>query len=226
MKKLIILLALLSSTAFAQSNTLYIEQSGAGFSGTVVQDGSTNRIGTSASPSIINGTTNTLTVNQIGSSNLLDFTVYGDTNTISITNTGVPASTYGSATATPVFAVNAQGQITSVTNTTITPAIGDTSGTGASVAVNLQGRYGTIRSYYNDTVNGKVIVSPNTGSIDYSAGTVTLNNIAPVSIDNTLGELTISIKPKTNLISSSLNNIISIDPYDPAAVNITATAKR
>lgn len=42
--------------------------------------------------------------------------------TISIANTGVSAATYGSASAVPVFAVNAQGQITSVTNTNISIA--------------------------------------------------------------------------------------------------------
>ena len=51
-------------------------------------------------------------------------------NTFSITNTGVTAATYGSASAVPVFAVNAQGQITSVTSTSIAISNTQVSGLG------------------------------------------------------------------------------------------------
>jgi hypothetical protein len=39
--------------------------------------------------------------------------------TVALSNSGVSAATYGSASQVPVFAVNAQGQLTSVTNTSI-----------------------------------------------------------------------------------------------------------
>jgi hypothetical protein len=52
--------------------------------------------------------------------------------TFNIANTGVTAATYGSASQVPVFAVNAQGQLTTVTNTAIAIAAGAVSGLAAS----------------------------------------------------------------------------------------------
>ena len=52
--------------------------------------------------------------------------------TFNIATTGVTAATYGSASQVPVLAVNAQGQLTTVTNTAIAIAAGAVSGLAAS----------------------------------------------------------------------------------------------
>jgi len=52
--------------------------------------------------------------------------------TFNISNTTVSANTYGSASAVPVFTVNAQGQLTGVTDTNIAIASGAVSGLAAS----------------------------------------------------------------------------------------------
>ena len=54
------------------------------------------------------------------------------TYTFNIANTTVTAATYGSASQVPVFAVNAQGQLTSVTNTAIAISSAAVSGLAAS----------------------------------------------------------------------------------------------
>ena len=90
--------------------------------------------------------------------------------TFSISNTGVTAGTYGSSTAIPVFAVNAQGQITSVSNTSIT--VGD----GTLTVSSGSGLTGSGTFTANQTTNGTITLShadtSSASSVDNSNGTV------------------------------------------------------
>jgi len=153
---------------------------------------------------------------------------YTNTPTVVITGDGTGATATAKIVNNKLYSVTVTNAGVGYTSAlaTIVPAVGDTTGTGAAVLVQLQGQYGTIRSYINDTIKGKVVISANVGTIDYTNGIVVLTNFSPISVDNPLGQLTISCQPTTTIISSSLNRIITIDPYDPAAVSVSVTAKR
>jgi len=138
------------------------------------------------------------------------------TYTFNIATTGVTAATYGSASQVPVFAVNAQGQITSVTNTAIAIAAGAVSGLAASATTDTtnasnitSGTLGTSRlsgSYTGITGTGALaagslatgftaVSAPlgGTGQTSYAVGdllyadtTTSLAKLADVAVGNAL----------------------------------------
>jgi hypothetical protein len=114
--------------------------------------------------------------------------------TFSITNTGLTASTYGSASAVPVIAFNAQGQATSVTNTSIAIAASQITsgtlpvangGTGASDAATALTNLG---AYPASNPAG---YTTNVGTVTSVGGTGTVNGITLTGSVTTSGSLTL-----------------------------------
>jgi hypothetical protein len=167
----------------------------------------------------------------------------GGVETISILNPGFSYQSAPSVTirgdgtgATAYAVINNTGTLREIVVTnagtgytsaiaTVTAAEGDTTGQSGAVIVNLQGRYGTLRTYYNNTQNGKTILNNNIGTINYEEGIITLNNFNPLDISNSLGQFTVSANPTTTIISSSFNRIITVDTFDPNAIIVNVTAK-
>jgi trimeric autotransporter adhesin len=88
----------------------------------------------------------------------------------SVTNTGVAAATYGSASAVPVVAVNAQGQITSASNSNIAIA-GSQITSGTIDSARISGSYTGITAV--GTLSGLTVSSTISGSISGNAATAT-----------------------------------------------------
>ncbi len=146
-------------------------------------------------------------------------TVYGD-------GTGATARAILSASGTvrEIRVTNAGSGYTSAT-IVVTPAAGDTTGQLCSAVAVLEGQYGNLRLYYNNVNTGKSFITKNAGTIDYVNGIITLDSFNPLSINDPLGQLTVTAKPTTTIISSTHNRIITIDPFDPTSVVVNVTAK-
>ena len=108
---------------------------------------------------------------------------------------------------------------------TITAAENDTTGQLGAAVASLEGQYGTLRLYYNDSNNVKTIFNSNIGTVDYTNGIITLNDFGPSGVSDPLGQLTITANPVSTIISSSYNRVITVDEYDSAAVAVNTTAK-
>jgi len=129
--------------------------------------------------------------------------------TISITNTGVVAATYGSSTQVPQIAINAQGQVTSASNVLITPssigAISAVNGTANEITANTVGTVVTVSLPTALTFTGKTVTD---GTFNMAAATVGSDTVTTNTATQTLTGKTISgaSNTLTNIGNSSLTN--------------------
>lgn len=93
-------------------------------------------------------------------------------------------------------------------------------GYGAVLTPILAAQTGILDTYYYTNGN-KNIINPAQGTVDHVQGIVTINNFAPLGVNNLTGQLTINVKPNSDLIIPVRNNILQIDPTDPLAVAVT-----
>ena len=117
--------------------------------------------------------------------------ISGDTVTFNLSNTGVSAASYGSSTAIPVLAVNAQGQITSASTASISTdlTLVDDASTAATISLatdtlKISGGTGTTSAISGDTV------TINLDNTAVSAGSFGSSTAIPVLAIDAQGRIT------------------------------------
>lgn len=105
-------------------------------------------------------------------------------------------------------------------------SITDSSGSGATATAVLSASVGTLRSYYIASTTGeKVILNENFGEINYETGRINIYNFRPLSIASNpnyaSGTLTLNMYPLQSTIHPLRNRLLSIDPEDPTAIEVT-----
>lgn len=147
---------------------------------------------------------------------------YSTSPTVTISGDGTGANAYAVIVNQQISQIVIDNQGTGYTQALVTITGG--SGYSGSAYATLNGNSGTLRLFYY--INGvKTILNPNIGTVDYDAGKIVLNNFSPLDINSSLGVLSVNATPKTRILNSSRDKIITLDTLDPMAIQINITAQ-
>jgi Curlin associated repeat len=195
MKKIITIIMMLASfNIFA--NEVYIEQVGNNSTVTITQDGAGNKIGTNITPFYIGSGSNTVTIDQIGSTNTLTGVINGSATDLTLSTTGsnnIQEVNCGS-TATASCSSSTITQTIVGDDNTITQNLG--TGANHSSNINVTGDFNAVT--HTSTMTG--------------ASTV---DITVIGNTNTIGVTQSGLLPKTvSVTSTGNNNTVSITQSD------------
>lgn len=160
------------------------------------------------------------------SSGIESIEILGATNsyltppTLSVSGDGVGANAYPIIVNGKITEVVVDNPGINYTTATVITLYQDQVDKTAVFKVNIQGRYGTLRSFYFDNNNIKTVLTDDAGSIDYKLGKITLRQFDPVAIEDPLKILRIVAKPETNSFESARSRIITIDEDDASSITI------
>jgi hypothetical protein len=95
---------------------------------------------------------------------------------------------------------------------------------GAEAVVVIDGKSGTLRTIYFDSLAQRQVINSNAGKINYETGEITINNIRFITVDSNDGLIRLTSQAEKGIIQSVRNTIITIDETDPTAISTTLTS--
>jgi hypothetical protein len=150
-------------------------------------------------------------------------TNYTETPTVEIIGDGTGATATAVVNNGTIRSINVVKRGFEYTTATVKISGGGPEARGATAKVVVQGKSGTLRSYYFDENQQKVILRDNIGTINYEAGTVVLNNVNFFDILNDTKQLSIHAKPQTTVFQSVRNKVITMKYDDPQSIIVELT---
>ena len=92
------------------------------------------------------------------------------------------------------------------------------SGFGAEAVAVIDGRSGTLRTIYFDSLAQRQIINSNVGIIDYDNGIITITSINFLTVDSDDGLVRLTIQSDKGIIQSTRDTIVTIDTDDPVSI--------
>jgi hypothetical protein len=144
-------------------------------------------------------------------------TGFTTTPTITITGDGSNATAEAVIVNGKIQSINITNRGTDYTRATISITGGN--GFGAEAVVVIDGKTGTLRTVYFDSLAQRQIINSNAGTINYDTGEIVINDIRFLSVNSDDGLIRLTIEAEKGIIESKKRNILTIDETDPIAIS-------